>query len=138
MTTVTPTRHAARRNDTGASPVVTPATTTNNVTPDDRLRTTHLLAANAMLSAKQSRQVKKLDSIRDLILSQEPLAIIPTIIELATSMTTHHEKITQRYAAVAKFSTKDDDGVLYVPKSARINVEYSRVASCAIYSVRLI
>lgn len=122
MTTVTPTRHAAGRNDTGASPVVTPAATTNNVTPDDRLRTTHLLAANAMLSAKQSRQVKKLDSIRDLILSQEPLAIIPTIIELATSMTTHHEKITQRYAAVAKFSTKDDDGVLYVPKSARINI----------------
>jgi hypothetical protein len=61
------------------------------------------LAVAAMLTAKQSRQVKKLESVSDLILSQEPLAIIPTIIELAISMTAHHEKITQRLAAVAKF-----------------------------------
>jgi hypothetical protein len=44
---------------------------------------THLLAVNALLTAQQSRQVKKLEAVSDLILSQEPLAIIPTIIELS-------------------------------------------------------
>jgi hypothetical protein len=82
---------------------------------------THLLAVIALLTAQQSRQVKKLEAVSDLILSKKPLAIIPTIIELATSMTVHHEKIIQRYAAVAKINTKDDEGVLYVPKSACIN-----------------
>jgi hypothetical protein len=80
--------------------------------PNDRFTKTHLLAVNALPTAKQSRQVKKLESISDLILLQEPLAIIPTIIELATLMTMHHEKIFQRYAAVAKFNTKDNKGVL--------------------------
>jgi hypothetical protein len=37
-------------------------------------------------------------------------------------MTTHHEKTFQQYAAVAKFNTKDGKGVLYVPKSACINI----------------
>jgi hypothetical protein len=124
MSTITPNRHTPRRNDNSAPQIEPPPSTVNAqpITPDDRSKKTHLLAINAILTAQQSRQVKKLESVSELILSQEPLAIIPTIIELATSMTAHHEKIIQRYAAVAKFSTKDDDGTLYVPKSARINI----------------
>jgi hypothetical protein len=123
MPTITPNRHTARRNNNSA-PQVEPQPTVNaqSITPDDRSKKTHLLAINAILTSKQSRQVKKLEPVSDLILSQEPLAIIPTIIELATSMTAYHKKIIQRYAAVAKFSTKDNNGTLYVPKSARINI----------------
>jgi hypothetical protein len=111
MLTVTPNRNAARLYDDSAPLIALPTASTHPVTPDDCLRKTHLLAVNAVLTAKQSRQVKKLESVSDLILLQEPLAIIPTIIELATSMTAHHEKITQRLAAVDKFSTEDGDGV---------------------------
>jgi hypothetical protein len=95
MPTVTPSRHTARRHDDGAQHVDTPTVTAPPITPNDRFMKTHLLAVNAILTAKQSRQVKKLEPISDLILSQEPLAIIPTIIELTTLMTTHHEKIFQ-------------------------------------------
>jgi hypothetical protein len=122
MSTVTPTRYTGQRNVDGAPNDDCRTVPAPPITTNDRSMKTHLLAVNALLTAQQSRQVKKLEAVSDLILSQEPLAIIPTIIELATSMTVHHKKIIQRYAAVTKFNTKDNKGVLYVPKSARINV----------------
>ena len=122
MTTITPSRQTRHMRETGAPLLAATLVSASTTVADHSSENKHLLAANAMLTAKQSRQLKKLEPVRDLILSQEPLAIIPTLIDFTISMTTHHEKISQRYAAVTKFSTKDDDGVLYVPKSACINI----------------
>jgi hypothetical protein len=122
MQTVTPNRHTAQQYEDGAQHVDLPTVTAPTITPNKRFRKAYLLVVNALLTAKQSRQVKKLESISELILSQEPLAIIPTIIKLATLMNTHNEKSFQQYAPVAKFNTKDNKGVLYIPKSARIDV----------------
>ena len=105
MSTVTPNRQSGRPSEPGAHPAMTSTNPMPN-TMDNNPETKHQMAATALLTAKQSRQMKKLELVHPVILSQEPLAIIPLIIDFASSMTEHHEKIHQRFAAIANSAQK--------------------------------